>query len=116
MDSRRSPVPVGASHFGDEAAQVRVLSRASKRHTRLPLPEKTKALPVPADDRLGLDDEEDAAPMGPGLGEAGPEGSIDGGDRRMRRPLVEECELLAESQILEHQLTAGSKPGSRREE
>jgi hypothetical protein len=34
----------------------------------------------------------------------------------MRRPLVEEGELLAESQILEHPITAGSKPGSRREE
>src|SRR6266851_532791 len=57
-----------------------------------------------------------AAPMGPDLGKAGPEGSVDGGDRRMRRPPVEEGELLAESQVLEHQLPAGPKSGMRREE
>ncbi len=116
MDPRRAPVRIGPSHFGDEAADGRVLSRASQRPTRLPLPEKTKALPVPADDCLGLDDEECAAPTGPDLGKAGPEGSVDGGDRRMRRPPVEEGELLAESQVLEHQLPAGPKSGMRREE
>jgi hypothetical protein len=71
---------------------------------------------VPADDCLGLDDEEGAAPTGPDLGKAGPEGFVDGGERRMRRPLVEEGELLAESQVLEHQITAVSKSGTRREE
>jgi hypothetical protein len=34
----------------------------------------------------------------------------------MRRPPVEEGELLAESQVLEHQLPAGPKSGMRREE
>ena len=78
--------------------------------------QKRRAQPVPADDCLGLDDEECAAPTGPDLGKAGPEGSVDGGDRRMRRPPVEEGELLAESQVLEHQLPAGPKSGMRREE
>lgn len=77
VDPRRAPPRVGASHVANEAAEVRVLLGASKRHTRLPAPKETKALAVPADDCLGLDDEEDAAPTRPGLGEAGPEGSVD---------------------------------------
>src|SRR5712692_9712709 len=38
----------------------------TERRTRFPPPEETKALPMPADDRLGFDDEEGAAPaLGP---------------------------------------------------
>jgi hypothetical protein len=41
---------------------------------------------------------------------------VDREDRRMRRSPVEEGELLAESKVLEHQLPAGPKSGTRREE
>src|SRR5215468_10047420 len=66
MDSRRAPTQVGASHFANEATQRSVLSWASERRTRFPPPEDTKAVPMPADDSLGFDDEEGTAPVGLG--------------------------------------------------
>ena len=116
MDSRRAPTQVGASHFANEATQRSVLSWASERRTRFPPPEDTKAVPMPADDSLGFDDEEGTAPVGPDLREPGPEGSIDCGDWRVRRPLFEEGELLAEGKIFECQVPVRSKRGSNRSE
>ena len=44
----------------------------------LPRPEQTKALPVPSDDRLGLDDDQKGSPVGPNPPQPKPEDSVGG--------------------------------------
>src|SRR5436853_430028 len=63
-------------------------------------PELAKALPLPADDRVGLYVDQGRAPAIPDQGQPNPEQAIEGSQHRSLTFSLEGCELKAESSIL----------------
>jgi len=83
VDSRRAPQWVDRRHLADQLTHF-------SRHSRptwpavaiLPSPVEAEAFAVPADDRLGLDDEQGSTPVGPEAAEDIPERSVSPSKRR----------------------------------
>ena len=58
MDPRRTPKRVGEAHIPDQLTNFERDLRSAAASARLPSPEQAKPGPVPADDRLRLDDQQ----------------------------------------------------------
>jgi len=78
-------------------------------------PVEAKALPVPAHDRLGLDDDQDLPPARPELAQQDPETAVQGRERGSPSGLAEDRELLAEGELDEGLLTLAAEAGDRRQ-
>src|SRR5262245_7386772 len=68
VNSRRSPQRIGRSHPFNQAANLDSHSRPAASalvHLGQPRPEPTKALALPADDRISLDIDQGSAPTTP---------------------------------------------------
>jgi hypothetical protein len=70
-------------------------------HSGSPTPVETEPGAVPADDGLGLRDDEDVSPAGPKAAEGRPEGSVQGVPCWLRPFAFEHGDLLSESQDLQ---------------
>src|SRR5438105_1439466 len=65
MNARRAPEGIGESHGADELGDLRIDGRTTgSTASRLPVPERAEALPVPANHGLRLNDMERFAPLG----------------------------------------------------
>lgn len=58
MDSRCSPQPVRSTHLANQVANRDSHRRSSRPPARLPRPIASERAPMPADDRVGLQDAE----------------------------------------------------------
>lgn len=68
---------------------------------------------MPADDRIGRNDEQGVAPFRPQSAEQNSECPISISKPRTWLLLLEGCELLAQGQVLQGQIISGSEPGSQ---
>ncbi len=64
---------------------------------------------MPAEDGLGLNDDQDAPPAVPPPAQCDPEHPVDRGEPRSRSLVLEDCQLLAQGQDLERQIRLGAK-------
>src|SRR5215813_2715761 len=65
MDSRCSPQPIGSTHPSNQVANRDSHRRSPWPSARLPPPIASERAPMPADDRVGLQDTEPAPPLRP---------------------------------------------------
>ena len=63
MDSRCSPQPIGSTHPSNPVANRNNHCRSPWSSARLPRPIASERAPMPADDRVGLQDTEPAPPL-----------------------------------------------------
>jgi hypothetical protein len=68
---------------------------------------------MPANHRVGLDDDECVCPAGPDLGEANPECAVSQAQTWWRCGSVEGGKLLAQSKVLESELGTGAEGGAK---
>ena len=76
----------------------------------LPGPDEPGAGALPADDGLGLDDGDDLCPAVPEAGEQDPEDSVGRSQAGTRRGPLEDGQLMAQREVLEHQGVLGPDP------
>jgi hypothetical protein len=69
-----------------------------------PTPVQPKTRAAPADDGLGLDDDQDAGPTGPAAAESGPEAPVQGVQGRPRPFASEPCYLLPEGKDFQRRI------------
>ena len=108
MDPGRTPERVLVGYAPDEIADLVGGAWPSSMST-LPSPIETKALAVPPDDRLGLNNREWLAPVPPDAGKHDPEEAVailqaDPGSRALQ-----DIELVVQSEILKGKATSGSE-------
>jgi len=109
MNARRTPRRVLRRHTPDQATGFGFRRGASDEPaTRLPGPELPKAFPVPAHDRVGLNDDPGLFPPWPKAAQREPEEPIHRPHSRARSLGREDGELLAEGEVFDQ------KVGSRR--
>jgi hypothetical protein len=65
-----------------------------------PAPEQPENLTLPADHRVGLDDDESVGPVAPDLSEPHPEYTIRRSQSGSAVPLLEDGQLLAQGEVL----------------
>src|SRR5882724_8155984 len=108
MNARRAPEGIGEGHGADELGDLRIDVRTTgSTSPRLPVPERTEALPVPANHGLRLNDMERFAPPCPPLGEPHPEDAVEETDPRSLGAAAEQGELLSQRQVLKNEVGAG---------
>src|SRR6267143_6223712 len=108
MNARRAPEGIGEGHGADELGDLRIDGRPTgSTSPRLPVPERTEALPVPANHGLRLNDMERFAPPCPALGEPHPEDAVEETDPRSLGAAAEQGELLSQRQVLKNEVGAG---------
>ena len=111
VDPGRAPQGVGASHRADQRADLRGDGGAAGPvPAALPGPEQPEACPLPPDDGLGLDDGDDLRPAVPQTGEQDPEHAVGGAQAWTRRGPLEDGQLMAQREVLEHQGALGPDP------
>src|SRR5262249_311289 len=107
----RTPERVGVSHRVDEGSDLRGDGRAAwPVPPALAGPEELEACPMPPDDRLGVDDGDGLRPAPPELGEENPERPVGGTQAWTPRGALEDGQLVAQREVLEHQGAAGPDP------
>src|SRR6266850_2594231 len=108
MNARRAPEGIGEGHGADELGDLRIDGRPTgSTSPRLPVPERTEALPVPANHGLRLNDMERFAPPCPPLGEPHPEDAVEETDPRSLGAAAEQGDLLSQRQVLKNEVGAG---------
>src|SRR6267143_5611920 len=108
MNALRAPEGIGEGHGADELGDLRIDGRPTgSTSPRLPVPERTEALPVPANHGLRLNDMERFAPPCPPLGEPHPEDAVEETDPRSLGAAAEQGELLSQRQVLKNEVGAG---------
>ena len=73
-------------------------------------PEELEASPMPPDHRLGLDDGDGLRPAAPQTGKQDPEQPVRGSQAWTRRGTLEDGQLMAQREVLEHQGALGPDP------
>src|SRR6266481_615587 len=107
MDARRAPEGVGEGHGADELGDLQIDGRTTdSTASRLPVPERAEAPPVPANHGLRLNDMERFAPPCPPLREPHPEDAVEETDSRSLGAAAEEGELLSQRQVLKNEVGA----------
>src|SRR2546428_13004699 len=107
MDARRAPEGVGEGHGADELGDLQIDGRTTdSTASRLPVPERAEALPVPANHGLRLNDMERFAPPYPPLREPHPEDAVEETDPRSLGAAAEQGELLSQRQVLKNEVGA----------
>src|SRR2546426_5787413 len=110
MDPRRAPERVGECQSADEFEELYPDRRSTEsRAARLPSPESTEALPVPANHGLRPNEVQCPAPPRPTVGEPHPEGTIEAPELWSLGSAAKQGELLPERQVLENEVGAGSE-------
>jgi hypothetical protein len=98
-----APCPIGGGHLHDQVPQA-CWDRGTTWCPRFPSPKQTKSLSVPADQRVGFNDDQEATPIYE---------TRQGNQRDARRivrtpwlrlPLDIQCQLLSKEQVLRSQL------------
>ena len=114
VDSRRAPQGVVLAHPPNELANVERDRRPSgAARARFPSPVPAKSVPVPADDGLGLENDEGGQASGPQTIEPDPECPVEGREPGSHFPLPpQDVHLMAQDQDLELKLGPGPKPHS----
>jgi len=100
----RTPQRIGRHHALDKSAYLaggRRSAAATSVHPGQMRPELPEALPLPPDDRVGLNVEQRSAPGAPNARQTHPEQPIKRGQHRSFPLSPEGCELQAESSILD---------------
>jgi hypothetical protein len=112
-DPLRAPCRVVARHRRDQLPDLGAQTRTTEPGTRLPPPEQAPPSPVPADDRLGLHEDEVPAPLPPDEADRQPEESV---ARAKARTLPggarQDRELLAQEEVLGQQVAAAAEAGA----
>jgi hypothetical protein len=108
VNPRCPPQGVGRGHSADERADL-VGDRwaAGSVPTALPGPDEPEAGPLPADDGVGLDDGEGLRPAVPQVGEEDPEQAVGRAQAWTPRGALQDCQLMAQREVLEHQGAVG---------
>src|SRR5437899_4099253 len=107
MDARRAQEGVGEGHGADELGDLQIDWRTTDSPaSRLPVPERAEALPVPANHGLRLNDMERFAPPYPPLREPHPEDPVEETDPRSLGTAAEQGELLSQRQVLKNEVGA----------
>jgi hypothetical protein len=104
-----SPGGIGVAHIPDELSDLS-FSIGSSWATALPAPIKAKALTMPSNDGIGLDDQQSGTPVRPQPRQPNPEDAIwkPQSSPGMGRP-SEDVELMTESEDLSLECEARSK-------
>src|SRR4029450_5061897 len=101
MDSRGSPQPVCSTHPSNWVANPDRHRRSSWSPARLPRPIASESAPLPADDRVGLEDTEPAPPVRPHPGPQNREEPVRLLEAQAsRRAALKHSDLVAESRKL----------------
>ncbi len=110
MNSRGSPQGIGTTHVSDELLN-RDIDGGTTRflHSTFPGPITPEALPMPADDRLWLHNEESLGPVTPESGQHDPEHPISGCEVWSFGRMVQDRELLPKGEVFEDKILAGLK-------
>src|SRR2546425_6183976 len=115
MNARRAPEGIGEVQGADELGDLRIDGRTTgSPASRLPVPERAEALPVPANHGLRLNDMERFAPPCPPLREPQPEDAVEETDPRSLGAAAEQGDLLAQRQVLKNDAGAGLQRGAER--
>ena len=102
MDAGSAPQRVLAAHSSDEFAYFLRGSRATRLSVAgFPFPEHAEPLAMPADDRLGLDDDKGILPVWPQAGKEDPEHAVERAKPRPWSFPLQDRHLLAESDIFQ---------------
>ena len=109
MEVRGTPVRVIPAHPPNEIPNFLRHRRSARLPVaNLPAPEEAKALPMPSDDRLGLDDQQGGFPVGPHTPPPDPEDPIRRGQLpSLRRKATENGQLLSQGEVLQSKLRRG---------
>jgi hypothetical protein len=69
---------------------------------------------MPSDDGLGLEEDQGVWPLWPEAPKAHPKESVGGAEFRFRRLSFEDCQLMSERQVFQHEPGLGLKAGEQR--
>ena len=103
VDARGAPGRVGAAHLADEFLNgARDAGPPGPTRPTLPAPVEPKASSMPAEDRVGLDDDERVPPTGPQVTEPRPEHPVDWPQPRSPSSLsLQDRQLMAQRGVLD---------------
>ena len=101
VDFRCAPTRVLFRHLADQSSNLLGDLRPTAARSGTPTPIQPKTRAVPADDGLGLDDDQDVGPMGPEAAEGRPEEPVEGVQGRPRPFAFEHGDLLSEGEDFE---------------
>jgi hypothetical protein len=100
LNARDTPQRILSRHFPDQLTNLLIDLRTADRRLGLPSPIELEALPVPSDDGLRFDNDQDLPPLLPELRENHPEESILPTQLRPVNFPVEDGQLLTQGEIL----------------
>ncbi len=105
MNARRAPGGILGDHPEDKSAQffARWSSSSANTMPRDPFPVQFESLAMPANNRLGLHDEECLFPSGPESSQHHPKQPIRRGTARLRMLGTHDSKLLPQGQVLQKQ-------------
>src|SRR5438445_7503993 len=107
-NARRTPEGISEGHGADELGDLQIDGRTTgSAASRLPVPEHTEALPVPANHGLRLNDMERFAPPCPPPREPHPEDAVEETDPMSLGATAEQGEPLSLRQVLKNEVGAG---------
>ena len=103
VDARGAPGRVGAAHLADEFLNgARDAGPPGPTRPTLPAPVEPKASSMPAEDRVGLDDDERVPPTGPQVTQPRPEQPVDWPQPRSPSSLsLQDRQLMAQRGVLD---------------
>src|SRR5512132_350911 len=100
LDARHSPGGILTRHTSDQVTNLQINPRASDTTSSgLPAPVALEALPMPLDNCLWLDDDQDGAPVAPQMRQDNPKQAISIMKPRSTRVASQDHQLLAQSEI-----------------
>src|SRR5260370_40350848 len=104
LDPRCSPSQILTGHSSNKIANLWVYLRASNpASSGLPAPIALEALPMPFDNCLWLNDDEDRAPVAPQMRQGDPKQTIATTKPRSIRGTLQNQQLLTQSEIFRHE-------------
>ena len=103
MDAWGAPQRIGACHVGEESGDVRI-ERGPTRAvaSRALSPPPTQPGAMPADDGLGLDEDQCRPPPAPGGRQQDPKHAVTGAEVRPLHASLQGSQLVAEGKVLDH--------------
>jgi hypothetical protein len=116
LKARDTPQRILSRHFPDQLTNLLVDLRTADRSLRLPSPVELEALPVPFDDGLRFDNDQDLLPILPESRENHPEESIPPTQLRPVNFPVEDGQLLTQREILCREQTIKKRMGRTMEQ
>ena len=104
-----SPEGILVSHSGDQLADLRSQARSAEASARAPAPVEAPSLSVPADYRLGPDQEQVPSPVPTEAMDTHPEKLVPGSEGWPPRGAEGDLELLPEEEVFEKQVMPAAK-------